>query len=119
MLAGTDECEGEWEYEEHYVEEEVKVTGAMRTEKVKKNLLFYGMSSEKAQDKHNGGMADYKASEGRIKKISYKGPVKDAMNEICGGLRSCCAYLGATSLKDLPKCSKAVMVNRTHFDGST
>ncbi|NVM37569.1 MAG: IMP dehydrogenase, partial [Candidatus Lokiarchaeota archaeon] len=33
MLAGTDECEGEWEYEEHYVEEEVKVTGAMRTEK--------------------------------------------------------------------------------------
>jgi GMP reductase len=119
MLAGADECEGEWEYEEHYVEEEVKVTGAMRIEKIKKSLLFYGMSSEKAQNKHNGSMADYKASEGRVKKIAYKGPAKDVMNEICGGLRSCCAYLGATSLKDLPKCSKAVMVNRTHFDGST
>ena len=109
MLAGTDECEGEWQY----------VCDEKTNMDRKDSLLFYGMSSEAAQNKHNGGMADYKASEGRIKKIPYKGPVKDVMNEICGGLRSCCAYLGATSLKDLPKCSKAVMVNRTHFDGST
>ena len=40
------------------------------------------------------------------------------MNDIQGGLRSCCAYVGATSLKDLPKCAKAVRVNRVHFDGS-
>ncbi len=118
MLAGTDECEGEWEYEEHYVEEEVKVTGAMRLEKVKKSLLFYGMSSEKAQQKHGSGLKEYRASEGRVKRVDYKGPVKDTMDDIVGGLRSCCAYVGATSLKDLPKCAQAVRVNRTHFDKS-
>ena len=118
MLAGTDECEGEWEYVKRYVEEEVKVTGAMRLEKVKKSLLFYGMSSEKAQEKHGSGMKDYRASEGRVKKVPYKGPVKDVILDITGGLRSCCAYVGATCIKDLPKCAKAVKVNRTHFDKS-
>ncbi len=103
MLAGTEECEGEWEY-------------SIET-KEKKNLMFYGMSSKKAQEKH-GGYKAYRASEGRVKRVPYKGPVRDVMNEISGGLRSCCAYLGATSLKDLPKCAKAVMVNRTHFDGT-
>jgi len=116
MLAGTDECEGEWEYVKRYVEEEVKVTGAMRLEKVKKSLLFYGMSSETAQDKYNGGMNEYASSEGRVKTIPYKGKAKDVISNITGGLRSCCAYLGATTLKDLPKCAKAVKVNRTHFD---
>jgi len=38
------------------------------------------------------------------------------MADIKGGLRSCCAYVGATCIKDLPKCAKAVKVNRTHFD---
>lgn len=102
MFAGADECDGEWEYE----------CGS------KKELLFYGMSSKKAQEKHNGGMANYKASEGRVKRIQYKGMVLDIMSEICGGLRSCCAYVGAICLKDLPKCAKAVLVNRVHFDNT-
>jgi len=102
MLAGTDECEGEWEYEDDK----------------KKSLIFYGMSSEKAQNKHNGGMNDYATSEGRVKTIPYKGSVESVMLDITGGLRSCCAYVGATSLKDLPKCAKAVKVNRTHNDQS-
>lgn len=107
MLAGADECEGEWEYDvDNYIPEQ----------QVKKNLLFYGMSSEKAQEKHNGGINSYAASEGRVKKIPYKGPVDNIIKDIEGGLRSCCAYVGATSLKDLPKCAKAVKVNRTHFD---
>lgn len=104
MLAGTGECEGEWEYEDD------KVT--------KKSLVFYGMSSQKAQDKHNGGMNSYATSEGRVKVIPYKGPVDGVLQDIEGGLRSCCAYVGATSLKDLPKCAKAVKVNRTHNDQS-
>ena len=111
MLAGTDECDGEWEYEDDYVEKEGEIT-------FKKNLLFYGMSSEKAQNKHNNGMNSYATSEGRVKKIPYKGSVHSVMADIEGGLRSCCAYVGATSLKDLPKCAKAVKVNRTHNDQS-
>lgn len=106
MLAGTDECEGEWEYS----------VETNQTVLEKKNLMFYGMSSEKAQNKHNSGMNDYATSEGRVKKIPYKGPVDNIIKDIEGGLRSCCAYVGATSLKDLPKCAKAVKVNRTHFD---
>jgi GMP reductase len=102
MLAGADECEGEWEYEE----------------KVKKSLLFYGMSSEKAQDKHNGGMNDYATSEGRVKKIPYKGKVDGIVRDICGGVRSACAYTGATSLKDFSKTARFVRVNRTHNDQS-
>jgi len=105
MLAGTDECEGEWEYEDD------KVT--------KKNLSFYGMSSEKAQNKHNNGMNDYATSEGRVKVIPYKGKVDGVIKDICGGVRSACAYTGATSLKDFSKTARFVRVNRTHNDQST
>lgn len=105
MLAGTEECEGEWEYERD-----------LDAVMVKKNLSFYGMSSEKAQEKYRGGMANYVCSEGRVKKIPYKGSVDIIINDIQGGLRSCCAYVGATCLKDLPKCAKAVKVNRVHYD---
>jgi GMP reductase len=109
MLAGADECEGEWEYVRTYNQNGEEY-------KAKSSLSFYGMSSEKAQNKHNDGMNSYATSEGRVKKIPYKGPVDNIIKDIEGGLRSCCAYVGATSLKDLPKCAKAVKVNRPHFD---
>lgn len=108
MLAGADECEGEWQY----------VCDGYTNMDRKDSLLFYGMSSEKAQNKHNGGMNNYATSEGRVKKIPYKGPVDSVMADIEGGLRSCCAYVGATCLKDLPKCAKAVKVNRVHYDNT-
>jgi len=111
MLAGTDECDGEWEYH-------LDGIGQTDFSTKKKSLLFYGMSSEKAQQKHGTGLKEYRASEGRVKKVPYKGPVEKVMNDIVGGLRSCCAYVGATSLKDLSKCAQAVKVNRTHFDNS-
>ena len=107
MLAGADECEGEWDYD---VDEEGN--------EYKTSLSFYGMSSEKAQNKHNNGVNDYATSEGRVKRIPYKGPVSSIMADIEGGLRSCCAYIGATSLKDLPKCAKAVKVHRVHYDNT-
>ena len=136
MLAGTDECEGEWEYEVPWSKKEKETIWLNEKPDIltdyvpigyepdyskkprKKSLLFYGMSSEKAQQKHGTGLKEYRASEGRVKRVDYKGPVKDTMDDIAGGLRSCCAYVGATSLKDLPKCAQAVKVNRTHFDNS-
>lgn len=101
MFAGTEECEGEWEY--------------INSEK--SALKFYGMSSHAAQEKY-GGIKDYRASEGRIKTVTYKGPVEYIMNDILGGIRSACAYIGCTSLKDMSKCAEFVRVNRTHFDQS-
>ena len=72
------------------------------------------MSSEEAQKKYDGGVADYKATEGKCTTVPYKGSVTNAIREIEGGLRSACAYVGANRLKDLPKCTTFIRVNRTH-----
>lgn len=78
----------------------------------KKYKMFYGMSSEYAQDKHNGGMAKYRSSEGKVRKIQHKGNVKDTILDILGGLRSAGTYMGASRVKDFPKCCSFVLVNR-------
>jgi len=75
---------------------------------------FYGMASEEAQDKHSDGVADYSTAEGKGVDVPRKGPVTNVLQQIQGGLRSACSYVGARSLKDLPKCATFVRVNRTH-----
>jgi GMP reductase len=88
MLAGTDECDGQW----------VVVDGK------KQALQFYGMSSREAQERHLGGVKHYCAAEGKSVEAAYQGPVADVLQEVTGGLRSACAYVGADRLKDLFKC---------------
>ncbi|MEK0325658.1 MAG: GMP reductase, partial [Nitrosopumilus sp.] len=56
---------------------------------------FYGMSSNKAQEKYGGELKDYRASEGREVTVESKGPLKDTIREILGGLRCACTYIGA------------------------
>jgi GMP reductase len=73
------------------------------------------MSSHKAQEKY-GGIKQYRSSEGRVVTVPFKGDVIDVMNDILGGIRSACAYVGSTCLKDLPKCAEFIKVNRIHFD---
>ena len=70
------------------------------------------MSSDKAQIEYYGEKQDYRASEGKTVYVDYKGPVKSTIEEILGGLRSSCTYAGARSIKDLPKCTTFVKVNR-------
>jgi GMP reductase len=89
MFAGTDECEGEWTDD---------------------GLKTYGMSSREAQEKYYGGIPEYATSEGRCSIVPRKGPVKDILMEITGGLRSACTYIGASSLKDFSKCCSFVRV---------
>ena len=38
-------------------------------------MQFYGMSSRSAMNKHSGGVADYRASEGKTVYIPYRGEV--------------------------------------------
>lgn len=95
MLAGTDEATGEL----------VNING-------KSYKQFYGMSSKLAQEKHFGGMKEYRTTEGREKLIPYKGSAKDVMEDILGGIRSTMTYIGATRLKDIPKCTTFYTVNR-------
>jgi GMP reductase len=75
-------------------------------------VMFYGMSSDTAMDKHHGGMAEYRSSEGRTVNIPYKGAVKDTVLDLLGGLRSACTYVGAPTLKQLSKCTTFIRVNR-------
>lgn len=74
--------------------------------------LFYGMSSEYAMKKHFGEMAKYRSSEGRIVKIKYRGSLENTILDYLGGLRSCCTYINAKSIKDIPKCTTFVLVNQ-------
>jgi GMP reductase len=73
---------------------------------------FYGMSSDTAMNKHNGGVASYRSSEGRTVKVPYRGPVENTILDLLGGLRSTCTYVGAPSLKQLGKCTTFIRVNR-------
>jgi GMP reductase len=72
------------------------------------------MSSREAQKKHHEGMKDYVAAEGKCVEVACKGPVKDVLGEVAGGLRSACAYVGAERLKDLFKCCTFVRCITTH-----
>jgi GMP reductase len=75
---------------------------------------FYGMSSQTANDKHNGGLQKYRAAEGKEVMVPYRGSVVDTMDNILGGLRSACTYVGASKLKDLPKCTTFIRVNNQY-----
>ena len=77
-------------------------------------VQFYGMSSKAANDKHFGGMKDYRSSEGREILVDYKGKVSDPILDILGGLRSTCTYVGAPGLKQLSKCATFVRCVDTH-----
>lgn len=72
---------------------------------------FYGMSSATAMEKHVGGVADYRASEGKTVEVPYKGDVENTLQDILGGLRSTCTYVGAQRLKELTKRTTFIRVN--------
>jgi GMP reductase len=73
--------------------------------------LFYGMSSTTAMDKHAGGVAEYRASEGKTVEVPYRGPIAETVRDILGGVRSACTYVGASSLKELTKCTTFIRVH--------
>jgi GMP reductase len=93
MLAGHNESGGEM----------IEIAG----EKYKK---FYGMSSETAMNKHVGGVAEYRASEGKTVQVPFKGDVIDTLKDILGGIRSTCTYVGASKLKELTKRTTFIRV---------
>ncbi len=72
--------------------------------------LFYGMSSSTAMEKHSGGVAEYRASEGKTVVVPYRGYVDDTLKDILGGIRSTCTYVGASQLKELSKRTTFIRV---------
>ena len=95
MLAGHDECGTEM----------VEVDGIRK-------MHFYGMSSREAMDKYAGGVAGYRAAEGKDVLLDYRGPVENTVQEILGGVRSACTYVGARTLKELSKRTTFIRVSQ-------
>ena len=95
MLAGHNESAGE----------EEMIDG-------EKHKVFYGMSSDTAMNKYHGGVAKYRSSEGKTVRIKHRGRLKDTVENILGGLRSTCTYIGAKTIKDMPKCATFLRVNQ-------
>jgi GMP reductase len=93
MLAGHDESAGD------VVERDGK-----------RYKRFYGMSSETAMIKHAGGVAEYRAAEGKEVLLECRGPVAATVQQILGGVRSACTYVGARRLKELTKRTTFVRV---------
>jgi GMP reductase len=75
-------------------------------------VTFYGMSSDTAMNKHNGGVAGYRSSEGKTVSVDYRGPVLNTVQDILGGVRSTCTYVGAKTLKELSKRTTFVRVSQ-------
>jgi GMP reductase len=92
---------------------------------------FYGMSSSLAMEKHSGGVAEYRSSEGssgsarsaihrttlsrllagKVTTVEYRGPVADTLKDILGGIRSTCTYVGASKLAHLSKRTTFIRVS--------
>ena len=98
MLAGHTESGGE----------------LVEDERGKKYKLFYGMSSETAMNKYSGGIAEYRASEGKTIEMPFRGPVSETILDILGGLRSACTYVGALQLKEFSKRTTFIRVQEQH-----
>ena len=71
---------------------------------------FYGMSSDRAREKHGKRKDGYRGNEGRWISLPHRGPVQPTVEDILGGVRSAATYIGARRLKDMPKCATFVRV---------
>jgi len=112
MLAGHDEGGGEV-ITKRYLTNEMNSDGSPVVEE-KQFVQFYGMSSESANNKHFGGLKNYRSSEGRTVLVPYRGSVADTVQEVLGGIRSTCTYVGAKYIKQLPKCATFIRCTQTH-----
>lgn len=97
MLAGHKQCSGE-----------------LKTDaKGNQVMLFYGMSSKLAQEKYSSGLASYRASEGKVVTVPYRGDVCPTITDILGGLRSICTYTNSPNLEQLAINTTFFKVHRT------
>jgi GMP reductase len=73
---------------------------------------FYGMSSDRAMENHKVDKKHYRGSEGKVVYLPDRGPVEHTIEEILGGVRSTCTYIGADKLKYLPKCATFIQTRQ-------
>jgi len=118
MLAGHDEGGGEV-ISKHYANGEATLLdngNFLPHYEEKQFVQFYGMSSDSANKKHFGGLKEYRSSEGREILVPYRGAVGRTIQDILGGLRSTCTYIGAPTLKQISKCATFIEVSKQFND---
>lgn len=83
--------------------------------------------------KHVGGVAEYRSSEGKSVMLPYRGPIDETIKvmarialphnhftdcaaarkqDILGGIRSTCTYVGASHLKEISKRTTFIRVTQ-------
>lgn len=119
-FAGTEPCEGEWEFEYKCAKAGIASEfwqpfyPGYDTEKRKTQFTYYGMSSHHAQETYEDNIKNYRASEGTKIIVKYKGSIDKVIQELLGGIRSCCCYIGASHMKYMSKCGQFCRVNQIH-----
>jgi GMP reductase len=111
MLAGHDQSGGDL-ISKAFLMDELDPSAGTQYVDTREYKRFYGMSSDTAMNKHNGGVAKYRASEGKTVEVPYRGDVNDTIQGILGGLRSMMTYIGATKLKDVSKRTTFIRVTQ-------
>ena len=127
MLAGHDEGGGKVITKHYATGEATKLSHGSPSDFIphyqeKHFVQFYGMSSDAANKKHFGGLKDYRASEGREALVPYRGKIANTVQDILGGIRSTCTYVGANRLKHISKCATFILVNNQYnsvYESST
>lgn len=128
-FAGCDESAGEWEYEYRraIVDNNGKTLqewwqpldpGYNPPETRKTKFTYYGMSTHHAQEKYEDKIKHYRASEGTKITVKYKGKIDKIVQELLGGIRSCCCYIGASHIKHMIKCGQFYKVNTIHSNNN-
>lgn len=64
--------------------------GTIVEENNERFMLFYGMNSESAMQRHVGEVVDHRAAEGKTVRLPLRGPVEYVIRDNLGGLRSAC-----------------------------
>ena len=114
-FAGSESCDGEWK-SEYWTKSNFwqPIDPGYPTQTRKIAFTYYGMSTHHAQETYEDNVKSYRASEGTKITIPYKGTTNSVIQELLGGIRSCCCYIGSNSIKHMSKCSQFCQVNKIH-----
>ncbi|MFC1662924.1 IMP dehydrogenase [Patescibacteria group bacterium] len=101
LLAGTDEAPGEIEYDQGRTYKTFRGMGSI-------NAMKLGSSDRYAQDDKKEG--DQLISEGVEGRVIYRGSAYKQISQLCGGIRSGFAYIGAANIKHAHKQARFIRI---------
>jgi len=118
-FAGSEPCDGEWKTEYKAgvgtdLEFWQPIHPGYSTEQRKTSFTYYGMSTHHSQELYEDHIKNYRASEGTKITVPYKGSLDKIVQELLGGIRSCCSYIGANCIKHMSRCGQFCKINQIH-----